>query len=305
MRRRTLLCVLGSGVAGIAGCSGSPSSEPAATSTAQSPGAAAGPANTAEPTTGGESGAQEPEPSPETPTAGGLRLLSIEPPEPVQIGEEVDYRFTVENPGEEPSTIEPTVSSRSGGSGWSIHERWDPVELPPGGRHTFGSSPFTSEYLSTVELRIDGFGPTFSAEFTERRLPFSEEFRDPLDREVSIEDLSVHSVYEYESGGYRRVVELGGSSQFVFVTVDVVNRTDESVEAPERVAFSLLADGQSYHPIRMPGGGDYEPEEIPWGARTGGRVAYKTPAGLSRGDFRVAWYDSFEGDDVGVIWTPD
>ena len=304
-----MLCALGAGVAGIAGCSGSPAPEPAADSTPQPSGttaeaAAASGASTPE----GEPDAQTPEEqesSPETPAGGQVRLYSMEAPGSAQIGEEVDYRFTVENAGDEPAVFEPTASARWEGSEWTAHERWDPVELPPGGRHTFESAPITSEYLSTVELRIDGFGPTVSAEFTEKRLPFSKEYRDPLDREVTIEDLGIHSTYEYESGGYRRVVEPDAGEQYVFVTVDVVNRTEEPADAPPRTEFSLLDRERSYYPHRMPGDGDYEPEEIPWGARTGGRVAYTTQSTLSRDEFRVGWYASFAEGDVGVIWTPD
>jgi len=303
-----MLCVLGTGVAGIAGCSGSPDPEPAAQPTSQPSETTAEPkADSDSSTAGDDSGAQalEDESPPEAAAGGDVRLLSIEPPERAQIDGEVDYRFTVENPGDEPAVVEPTTSARWNGADWTAHERWDPVELPPDGRHTFESSPFTSQYLSTVELRIDGFGPTFSTEFTEKRLPFSAEYSDPLDREVTVDDSSIQSSYEYESGGYRRVVELGSDEQFVFVTVDVVNRTDEPVPAPARTEFSLIDDEESYYPIRMPGDGDYEPAQIPWGARTGGRIAYKTPSRPTRDDFRVGWYASFAEGDVGVIWTPD
>ena len=304
MRRRTMLGALGSGIAVLAGCSGGPEAEPAGAAT-ETTGPGTELAGGAEPSPASTEADRPAERTPEEGNADRLRLLSVEAPPRVQLGEPARYRFTVENPAEAPQTVEPTVNARRGSSGWTGQDGWEPVEVPAGGRHTFESSTFTNEFLETVELRISQFDAVFPVEFVEKQLPLSEGYRDPLGREVAVEDVSVQSSYTYTRDDEYRVVELDGDLTFVFLDVEVVNRTDGSLQAPPRGSFTLMGGDETHYSIPMEGDAGYEARELSWGSRASGRVAFKTPGSLSSDDFRIRWRESFDGGDVGVIWTPD
>ena len=305
MRRRTVLGALGSGIAVLAGCSGDPKADPAGASVPETAVPGTEPAGDTEPSPTSTETDRPAERTPEEENADQLRLLSVEAPPRVQLGEPARYRFTVENAAEAPRTVEPTVDARWRSSGWTGQDSWGPVEVPAGGRHTFESSTFTNEYLETVELRISGFDAVFPVEFVEKQLPLSEGCRDPLDREVAVEDITFKSSYTYTEDDTYRVVELDGDLQFVFVDVVVVNRTDGSLRAPPRGSFTLMESDETHHSIPMEGDAGYEARELSWGSRASGRVAFKTPGSLSRDDLRIRWRESFDGGDVGVIWTPD
>ena len=307
MKRRAALGAIGSGIAVLAGCSGSPDAAPDGAATVEPSTTTNESPTTTERSTAtatSEPERREAEPVAESDDAQDVRLLSIAAPDRVQLGESVRYRFTVENAGEASRTVEPTVESRTGASAWSVHERWEPVELAPGNRHTFESPRFTREYLETVEFRIDGFAPTFSIEFAERELPFERGYRDPAGREVRVNDVTIKSSYEYTSDGLRRLAEVEDGYQFVFVDVEVVNQTDEPIGAPPADEFSLLEGETAHQSVPMAGDAGYEAGELPWGSRTDGLVAYETRASLVVDDVRVGWRTSFDGGDVGVIWTP-
>lgn len=305
MHRRRLLGALGAGIAGLAGCSGS-NPEPAARSPAPTATPTATPIGSPAPTTTGPATRPRPEaPEPADVDDAPGRLLSIEAPARVQIGDSVRYRFTLENADEEPATFEPTVSARSGSADWSVRDRWEPVDVAPGERHTFVSAPLTSAFLATVELRIDGSGERFDVDFEERRLTFDESYLDPLDREVSVGEIGTRGVYEYADGEYDRIVEAGDGLQWVFVTVGVVNRVSESVGSPEPSEFSLVSGERTYRPVELRSEDGYERRRLPEGSGASGVIGFKAPSSDSRTDFDVRWDASFAGGEVGVLWNED
>lgn len=299
MRRRTLLAAIGSGMAGVTGCSAtsSDSGTPEPTSATSDVGTDT-PSTVTETTTSIDSGASSDDGTP-------LRLLSFDAPDRIELNESARYQFTVENPGEEPRSVQPTVLARPGASGWTSFDSWETVELAPNSQQRFESPEFSFQYLMTVELRVEGFQPTAAIDVTEQQLSFGQGFQDPIGREVRINDLTIKSSYEYTSDGLRRIVELGSGNQFVFLSVEVINRTEDSLQAPPRNEFTLLQGSTTYHSVPLPGSAGYVSEELPWGSRLRGPIAFKTPADLSHDEFRTAWYASFDEGDTGTIWSPE
>lgn len=308
MDRRTLLGAVGAGLAGVAGCTGS-SSEPDPTAT-EAPGRTTDGPDPASTTTRTEAAEQPPGDDPddadrdvageETP----VRLLSVDPQERAVIGEAVGYTFTVENPTRDPQPIEPMIRVRADGSAWSTRDRLDPVELAAGERRQFEPPGYSSDYLRTVELRVDPFGVSFGTVFTELPREFGQDYTDPLGRRLTVESLDIVGAYEYSVDDTRYVLDAGDDRQWVLVTLAVVNETDDALDAPPLSTFTLTDGDADYRAIPMRGETGYEGGELPWGASTDGRVAFKTPERLTERDLHVEWHAALEGGEVGVRWTP-
>lgn len=309
MRRRTLLGAVGAGLAGLGGCAGILDDAPAGTpSTPRNSRTASPGPETSAGLEGTPVGTSEPARSPRerttaTPDPGRLRLRAVDAPERVPLGEPARYRFTLENAADEPRVVEPETQTRTGPTAWSRHQRWNAVELPAGARHTFESVAFTRDYLGPVEVRVAGFDPAIEIEFVEPTLRYTQGYDDPLGREVRVDDLAIRSTYTYERDGVRRVVELEAGRQFVFLTVEVVNRTDGPLRTPPREAFRLLEGRRVHFPIETEGDAWYGSTELPWGARTEARIAFETAGSIGADDLRAAWRESFDGGDVGVVWS--
>lgn len=311
MDRRSILGTLAFGIAGLAGCANEtpePTASPTATPTSTPIQATPTPTAVASPTeTPPTTEAPTPtEPPPPTPVPEVFRLVSIDAPVRAEIEESVTYRFTVQNTSQETQVIEPTVSTRLNGDAWTVRDRWEPIRIAPGERQTFESIPITSDVLRTVEFRIDGFEDTFWIEFTDKQLPFSSLYRDPLDRDVSVVGLITRQTYSYRTGaGERRIVEAGEGFHWVFVTVTVENKSTRPVATPNRGTFAVLAGGNAYRPVDIRGDEDeYESVRLPRRERYRGRLGFKTPDTFSREQYQVQWRDSFEAGDIGVIWNP-
>lgn len=315
MDRRSLLGLLASGLAATAGCgtrpipgetpTSTPASSPDPTGTPRSPATT----TTAAPTpTATESPTERPPPSPTgspTPAPAPVEVVSITAPTTAEIGAPVPYSFTVSNRGSGTATVEPTVSTRSAGSDWTVRDRWDPVTLAPGGRHTFQGTPIGSGYLGTVELRIDGFDRTVAVEFVERRLAVGETVRDPLDRIVGVYGIGTRTAYTYTtSSGNRRTVEAGEGLQWVLVTVGVENRAVSSVEAPGIGGFTLRAGDTTYRSVGISGDSGYEQRRLPRRDTERGWIGFRTPRSVAREDAVVRWVETFADGEVGVVWEP-
>lgn len=300
MKRRTVLAGVGVGLAGLAGCAQSQEPEPAPT---EAPATTSGgtTARTETPTPAqADSGAEDPPAVDASP----LRLLSVAAPTRVEIATNVGYQFTVENPAREPHVYEPATSVRDGTAGWSTLDRWEPVELAAGEVRTFKSSSVTSEYLTTKVVRVDGIGATFGIEFVERRVPFGGTYTDPVDREVVVDGVNVRDSFEYTSDGYERMAEAGGDHQWAMLDVRVMNRVNESIEAPPYDGFSLVHGEETYQPLPTEHDDAYTPVELPRNGGASGVILFKVPEHLASRDVGASWYASFDGGDVGAVWSP-
>lgn len=317
MERRTLLGWLAAGVGGLAGCadaeisvvttatSASPTT-PTATTPTVSPTATVPPQPPSETPTASPTETASPTDAPSpTPVPAAISLLSVEAPVRAQLGESVLYRFTVENSGRDTEVFEPTVSVRSGAEDWTVRDRWEPVRLAPGARHTFESVPISRDYLETVEFRVDGLEEAFTIEFVDRQLPFDAVHRDPLDRQLSVVGINARRSYSYRTGGGEtRTIEAGEGLQWVIVIVTVENRSTDPIVTPPRGSFSLLTDREAYQPVRIRDDNQYESVRLPRRETYRGWIGFKTPDGIPRTAFQVRWREAFDGGVIGVVWTP-
>lgn len=303
MHRRALLGAIAAGFGGLAGCGRSSTPQSTARSTAPPSTTTTTPGMSTDTTTA------SPESVPETPTESategeGVSLLSVTAPSRLELGETSRYAFTVTNQGDDTRVFEPSVSVRTESSGWTVYEEWEPVELAAEAARTFEGTTPQREFLSSLAFRIDGFGRGFTVDVVERQLSMPDAYRDPYDREISLEGVSVRSVYEYNSDGYRRLVDPGDDRQWAFLTVRVINRVGDEVSAPKPAGFTLRDEDRTYHPQRLPGDGRYTPQRLPAGTGTDGWIPFMTPRNLYPGDVRGRWDASLDGGDIGVVWTP-
>lgn len=300
MNRRALLAALGAGLAGIAGCSGSPDPEPTmtdASATTATPSAERTRTPPTEPAPPGPAEAA-------TPSSNPLRLLSIDAPSVVEITRPVGYQFTVQNPDDAPHRFEPSASAREGPGEWSVLDRWESVELTPGEVRTFNSATFTSEYLTTERVRIDGLDATFSVEFVERGLPFRESHVDPLGRDVTVERIDLRDNFQYVDGGYERIAEAGEGRTWAMLSVKAINRGPETAEAPRYGGFSIRNGDERYWPLATGHDDTYQPVTLPEDGVASGVVVFNVPDGVSRDRLAPVWSETFEGGEVRVVWTP-
>lgn len=275
--RRTACALLGSSLAGVAGCGGqsTPSDEGSPTATAT-------------PTA-------ETEPSSDRTTVTGINA-----PAEVAVMQSFDIALTIRNPTDGTATYASDVSVRrtdgdDGGGAWSRFGRLE-REIEPGTttvRATLQPIPYLGQYA----FRLDGSGRTWEMRTTPRELRFGESFRTPRGHDLAVLGGDLTETYSPGSNTTRTPPP---DTQWLLVLVEFRNRTDEAVSTPPFGTFAVRAAGETYATTLSD---PTQQASVPPSSRTRVELPFVVSTTVTASDLEVWWQPEFQGGRTAAFWT--
>jgi hypothetical protein len=321
--RRSVLAVLGLGLAGCLGgndsnseqsatSSPSPSQTPTATKSATPTATRTStptPTETSSPTPT-ESPTATPTP---TPQPASFELVEYNSPESVSINETAEITATVENTGEVAGVFSAEVYVR-----FDASEQFSPLddpveaEIPPGGQVEITIAEYQPLYTDeALEARLGDFEETLTVNAVSATLEYGTTFTQYDGYLINLSNPRLTQSYTSEgyTGGEEEESAPEGS-QWLFVSVLVENGTGETELSPLSSDFSVLAGNSQFDPaILVPEpveqGQPYDGGELQPGVVREGYIGFEIDAGLSLDDLQIVYTTQTIDGEVTVYWQSE
>ncbi len=231
-----------------------------------------------------------------------FRFGGFSAPDEVNLNEEFQVEFTVENVGEAEGTYETEIRHHFEWTGYTFEDI--SLEVPAGESATYSSEEFSMPYLGWFELEVPDFNERVRTNSMRPRLSFEDSFRTPRGLEIEVLEGDTTSRYRYRrsDGTLGNRSAPGTNTRWGRVMIRCSNTTDRSLEPPALSEFDMpQAVADVVDDEQMVDGYSDDRRIAEDGVREGWLV-FEVPDDVTRGDLSLIWEREFDEGESRARW---